>query len=205
MPVSIGRKLQAFKDAEFPDLEFEVSRSRSTESRSASSASPMHAAEGDREARATAGGARRWRSRADRDRRARDPAARAAPRDRPRRLRPLLRPTLDQRARVESDWLAEAQEALDAAIDGDLIAALHAEAEAKLAGVRAEIDRINDQLRASTEVLGIELPDPPEPPEPELPEGGGLPPLVSSAWPWREQCRALIARKRYGNDAAGAP
>ncbi len=90
---------------------------------------------------------------------------------------------------------------LDQAIDADLIAALHAEAEVELGEIRAEIDRINEQLRASTEVLDVELPALPEPPEPEL-SGGGQPPLVSSAWEWADQTRALIARKRYGNGSA---
>ena len=84
------------------------------------------------------------------------------------------------------------------AIDADLIAALHAEAASKLAGVREEVERINDQLRASTELLGVELPALPEPPEPELEEEGRLPPLISTAMSWVELTRALIGRKRYG-------
>jgi hypothetical protein len=31
-----------------------------------------------------------------------------------------------------------------------------------------------------------------------------LPPLISSAWDWVEQTRALIGRKRYGNGGSGA-
>jgi hypothetical protein len=125
---------------------------------------------------------------------------------RPAELRRIIRDAfdryydheLDTRAEeVAEAWVAEAQAELDAAIDADLIAALHAEAEAKLAGIREEVDRINDQLRASTEDLGVTLPALPMPPEPDLEEGGGLPPLISSAWPWLEQTRALIARKRF--------
>jgi hypothetical protein len=99
------------------------------------------------------------------------------------------------RARIE----AEAREARAPLAD-----LLHAEAESKLAGIREEIDRINEQLRASTEGLGVELPDLPEPPEPELDEGGRLLPLISTAMSWVDQTRALIARKRYGN-GEGAP
>ena len=77
--------------------------------------------------------------------------------------------SLDRRAReIRDDWLGEAQAVLDQAIDADLIAALHAEAEGRLGEIRAEIDRINDQLRTSTEVLDVELPPLPEPPDPEL-------------------------------------
>ncbi len=92
----------------------------------------------------------------------------------------------------------EAQAAIDDQIDHDLIEQLHAEAETKLESIREEVEALNEQIRASTDSLGITLPDLPDPPEPALPYGGGLPPLVSSRWPWVEQCRALKARKDYG-------
>jgi hypothetical protein len=84
----------------------------------------------------------------------------------------------------------------------NLIAALYAEAEVRLETVLVEIDRINDQIRASVEALdGVDLPPLPMAPTAELPKGG-LPPLISSAWTWLEQTRALIARKKYGNGGA---
>ena len=49
--------------------------------------------------------------------------------------------------------MTEAQAALDAAVDEDLIARLHAEAEARLGGIREEIERINDQIRTSDAML----------------------------------------------------
>ena len=67
---------------------------------------------------------------------------------------------------------SEAQAVLDDAIDADLIASLHADAEAKLATIREEIERINAQIRASTADLDVELPQIPDLPEPELPGGG---------------------------------
>jgi DNA repair exonuclease SbcCD ATPase subunit len=113
--------------------------------------------------------------------------------------------SLDERAEeIAEAWQAEAQEALDEAIDEDLIAALHAEAKEKLADIREEVDKINEQLRASTEGLGVELPPLPDPPEPELDEEGRLPPLISTSMPWAEQTRALIARKRYGAGGGGS-
>jgi hypothetical protein len=69
-------------------------------------------------------------------------------------------------------------------------------------GIRAEIDRINDQLRTTTEVLDVALAPLPEPPEAEL-SGGPLPPLISSTWEWVEQTKALKARKQYGTNGAG--
>jgi hypothetical protein len=104
-------------------------------------------------------------------------------------------------ARLE--WEAEAQDALDGEVDNDLLRRLHDEAEAKLEGVRAEVDRINEQLRSATDVVGIDLPAPPDPPEPELPEGVKGLPLLSTAWPWVEQTKALKRRKSYGNGAEG--
>ena len=68
---------------------------------------------------------------------------------------------------------------LDRAIDEDLIARLHADAEERIGTIREEIERINEQLRASTDVLNVDLPPLPDPPAAHLP-GGGLPPLISS-------------------------
>jgi hypothetical protein len=84
-------------------------------------------------------------------------------------------------------------------IDDALIERLHADAEARIATVQAEIDRINDQIRTATEDLHVDLPPPPDPPEAEL-DGGGLPPLISTSMPWAEQTARLIARKRYARD-----
>jgi hypothetical protein len=90
MPVSIARKLQAFKTLQFPDLEFQVRRVALTPDQAREYGPAIHSVEGDRAARGpvAAGHA----GRADRDRRARVPAARAAAPDRSRRPRPVLRP-----------------------------------------------------------------------------------------------------------------
>ena len=71
----------------------------------------------------------------------------------------------------------------------------------KLARIREEIDRINAQIRSSTEDFDVDLPQIPDLPETVLP-GGGLRPLISTAWSWAENTRELIP-KRYAN-AGGA-
>jgi hypothetical protein len=204
MAVSIGRKLQAFRDLLFPGLTFEVIPIALTE-------------EQVRELDLPSTPLKETERRADRWREAHGGLEQteidALATLRPDVLRKIVVDafdryfdhSLDQRARkIRDDWLSEAQAVLGQAIDADLIAAVHAEAEDRLSEIRADIDRINDQLRTSTEVLDdVALPALPEPPEAELPELG-LPPLVSSAWGWAEQTRALIARKRYGN-GEGAP
>jgi hypothetical protein len=197
MAVSIGRKLQAFHDLLFPTLEFEVIPIALTEDQVRDldlPSTPLKQTE----------------KRADRWREAHGGLEQtevdALATLRPDALRRIVREafaryydyTLAGRTtEIRDAWLAEAQAVLDATIDEELIAQLHAEAEAKLGEIQAQIDRINEQIRSSTEVLGVELPELPELPEADLP-GEGLPCLISSAWEWVEQTRALIARKRYG-------
>jgi hypothetical protein len=224
MAVSIGRKLQAFRDLLYPDLEFQVIPIALTEEQVREfdlPSTPLKETERRADAWRLAHGGRLVQGTIDAKGKLSPDAVvedgleqteiDALATLQPDRLHKIVREafdryhdhTLEDRAlEIENEWLAEAQAALEDEIDADLIAALYAEAEGKLAGVREEIERINEQLRASTENMGVELPPPPEPPEPQLNEGGALPPLISSAWPWVEQTRALIARKRYGNGAA---
>ena len=202
MAVSIGRKLQAFKDLLYPDLIFEVIPIALTEDQVRDLDLPSTPLK-ETERRAD-----RWREEHGGLEQTEIDALATL---RPDVLRKIVVDafdryfdhSLDRRAREIRDiWLDEAQAVLDQAIDADLIAALHAEAEGRLGEIRAEIDRINDQLRTSTEVLDVALPPLPEPPAAGL-SGGPLPPLISSAWGWVEQTKALKARKQYGNNGAG--
>jgi hypothetical protein len=172
MAVSIGRKLQAFRDLLYPGLEFEVIPLALTEDQVRALDLPSTPLK-ETEKRAD-----RWReAHGGLEQTEIDALATL----RPDVLRQIVRDAfelyydwdLDDRAEEIADlWKAQAQEALDAALDGDLIAQLHAAAETKLAGVREQIEEINDRLRASTEHLGVTLPPLPDPPEPNLPRGG---------------------------------
>ncbi len=87
-------------------------------------------------------------------------------------------------------------------VDADLLAQLRNQAVDKIAGIQAEIDAINETLRAESSTLGIALPTPIAP-GPDLPDWHKGKPLVSSRWSWDDQTRALIARKRLSS--GGAP
>jgi hypothetical protein len=170
MAVSIGRKLQAFRDQLFPDLSFEVIPLALTADQVRELDLPSTPL------KPTEKRADRWREEHGGLEQTEIDALATL---RPDVLRKIVRDAFDQyfdhtladRAEeIRADWLIEAQAALDATIDEDLIAALHAEAESRLDEIRAEIERINDQIRASTDAIDVDLPPLPDLPEPELPE-----------------------------------
>jgi hypothetical protein len=197
MAVSIARKLQGFRDLHFPGLGFEVHAIALNEDQVRELRLPSTPLK-ETERRAD-----RWRLEFGLEQTEIDALATLRP-DALRRIvqqaiAPFYDSTLDRRTReARLAFVDAAQSALDARVDSDLIEALHAEAEAKLATIRAEIDAINDQLRSATDTLGIHL-TPPEPPEPELPDRVKGKPIIDSAWSWVEQTRALKRRKSYGN------
>ena len=201
MAVSIGRKLQAFRDLHFPDLEFELYPVALTEDQVSAFDLPSTPLK-ETERRAD-----RWReAHGGLGQTEIDALATLKPHVLIEIVHDAITPfydsTLASRTwEAKDEWEDYAQAALDQQIDGDLLASLRAQAIEKLAGIQAEIDAINETLRAATSTLGIELPAPFEP-EPELPDLDQGKPLVSSRWPWREQTRALIARKRLSNGAA---
>jgi hypothetical protein len=201
MAVSIGRKLQAFRDLQFPDLEFDLYPVALTEEQVREfdlPSTPLKETERRADGwRAAHGGLEQTEI---------DALATLKPhlltkivRD---AIRPFYDPTLNSRTwGAKAEWEEDAQAHLDQLIDTDLLAQLRDQALDKLAGIQAEIDAINETLRAETSTLGIHLPVP-IPPEPELPDRDQGKPLVSSRWPWHEQTRALIARKRLSNGGA---
>ena len=196
MAVSISRKLMALRDLEFPDLDFEVIPIALTEEQVRALDLPSSPLK-ETEKRAD-----RWRlAHGGLEQTEIDALAQL----RAEVLRAIVVDAFDQyydhtlaRRALETrdDWLDEAQAALDAAVDTDLIERLHAEAESRLAEILPEVERINEQLRSAASDLDVSLPPLPDLPEPV--DGGGLPPLVSSVWSYVQQTRALIARKRYG-------
>ena len=171
MAVSIGRKLQAFRDLHFPDLEFELHGSRADRGPGARVRSAVRLRSRRPSAGPMAGAPLTvaW----SRPRSTRSPHCKPAraDRDRARRDRAVLRldawPAGPGRRRTIGN--SAAQEALDQLIDTDLLSQLRDQAVDKLAGIQAEIDSINETLRAETSTLGIELPAPIAP-EPELPD-----------------------------------
>jgi hypothetical protein len=116
-------------------------------------------------------------------------------------LDPFFDSTLDRRVmEARSAWLAAAQAAIDAQLDAGHLERIRAEAAERLAAIRAELDALNDAMRI--DAGDFDLPEPVVP-EAEM-DGRMYPlPLLDSEWPFAEQCRRLIASKTY-RDQGGA-
>ena len=193
MPISIGRKLQAFQTLEFPGLDFEVHRVALTPDQAREYGLPSTPLK-DTEQRAD-----RWRKAMGVDQTEIDALASL----RPELLRQIARQavapffdkTLDQRvfaARIE--WLDDAQAVIDESLGDEELERLREQAAVKLADMRQQIDELNDALR-----IDVTYDDLPEFDIP-VPETNGAihgKPLVDSRWSFREQCQALIAAKTY--------
>jgi hypothetical protein len=117
-------------------------------------------------------------------------------------IAPFFNSTLASRfEQARLDWKDEAQEIIDGGLDGDR-EQIMAVARGKLSQVRALIDEVNESLQTSAGPG--DLPEF-EPPEPDMPAGDALPSglgttLVSSAWDFPDQCRALKDSKAYGGE-----
>jgi hypothetical protein len=201
MAVSIGRKLQAFRDLHFRDLEFELRPVALTEEQVREfdlPSTPLKETERRADGwRAAHGGLEQTEI---------DALATLKPHVLTEIVRDAITPfydsTLASRTwEAKDEWEDYAQATLDQLINTDLLSQLREQALDKLAGIQAEIASINETLRATTSTLGIELPMPIAP-DPELPDRDIGKPLVSSAWSWADQTRALIARKRLANRRA---
>jgi hypothetical protein len=194
MPVSIGRKLQAFKEGGwFGDLDFEVYPVALTPDQVrlyGLPSTPLKATEkrGDN-----------WRRVMEVEQTEIDALASL----RPDLLREIAQNALDvffdsslagRVARARREWVEEAQAAVDAAMDSEQLDRLRADAAVKLAAMRSEIDAINDALRVDTAdflLPGMAVPDA------VLNGRTNGKPLVDSRWTFVDQCRRLIDHKQY--------
>jgi hypothetical protein len=198
MAVSIGRKLQAFRDLLYPKLEFSLYAVALTQ-------------EQVREFDLPSTPLKETEKRADRWREAHGGLEQTEI-DALATLRPdLLRKIINEAiapfydntlagrvSDAKSQWLAEAREALAEQLDTEDMLALRAQAERQIEGIRAQLRQIETAAEMATEDMEIELPEP-EIPEAEIDAELQPQPLVSSDWSWVDQTRALITRKRYGN------
>ena len=208
MPVSIGRKLQGFKSLLFPALEFEVVPAALNLEQVRDLALPSTPLK-DTEKRAD-----KWREAFGHEQTEIDALATLQPRVLQgiveRALAPYYDRTLDQRiAEAREAWKRRAQRAVEKRVSGLELARLEEAAGAIQASLKAEIDaatgEADEQLSAINEQLqgmvrGVRLPAPTLP-EVELEERAWQATLVSSAWSWADQTRALKARKSYGSEA----
>jgi hypothetical protein len=196
MPVSIARKLQAFKDLFFHNLQFEVvpvALAPEQVQEEELLSTPLK----ETEKRAS-----RWKEAFGIEQTEVDaltiPSKRAVLQRIIRQaFRPYIDSTLARRvAEAKSDWDAEAQEAVNDQIDGEHLDRIRDEATAKLDELREEIDRINEQLNiAAGEHFTLPVIDVPEP---EVDLDPSRQALVRFDDDWISASRALIERKSYG-------
>ena len=195
MPISIGRKLQAFKDLLFPKLKFEVvpvALLPEQVHELGLPSTPLKAGEKR---------ADKWTEAFGIEQTEIDALMVLRP-DTLREMveaafEPYFDATLERRVEAaESEWLDEAQAAIDAQLNPEIMAAVRAQAETKLSELRSVIDDLNEQLNIATD--DFTLPEI-EVPEPEIDEASERLALVSFDDDFVTATRALIERKRYGN------
>ena len=195
MPVSIGRKLQAFRDLLFPKLRFEVVPVALSVDQVRELGLPSTPLK-ETERRAD-----RWRGAFNVEQTEIDALATL----RPDVLREILERAFDPyfdrtlQGRVtlaEDEWNRRAEEALREQIDQENLEALRAEAADRLAELDSAIADINERLQLAA-ADRFDLPEI-EVPEPEVNEDAGRQALVSFDDDWVAATRALIARKQYG-------
>jgi hypothetical protein len=195
MPISIARKLQAFKVALFPGLEFQVRRAALTPHQAVElglPSTPLKPVEKEKRAD-------RWRAAMGIEQTEIDALVM-----RPDLLQQIARDalgaffdaTLSSRvASYRREWEATARDTIGGYIT-DRHDQILREAERQLESMREQIDALNDQLRI--DVDEDDLP-PIDLPQADVPDVGGVPPLIDSGWDFADQCEALIGAKAYLN------
>jgi hypothetical protein len=200
MPISISRKLQALKDLEFPDLEFQVRRVALTPDQVRAHGLPSSPLK-DTERRADA-----WVREMGVAQTEVDALAELQP-DLLRRmardaLRPFFDTTLAERvSAARHAWVEQAQTVVDTNIDGERLERIRAAAAEKLGAMRADIDALNAALHVDAD--DFDLPDIviPEPEVGDLEANGE--PLIDSGWSYSQAARRLIASKAYRLEGEG--
>jgi len=193
MPLSVSRKLQAFKTLYRDMPEFEVYRVALTPSQVQEHGLPSTPLK-ESEARGD-----KWREAFGISQTEIDSLASLRP-DLLRRiardaLDPFFDHTLDQRVfEAQGRWMDTALAIVNSELDGERLGQIRRQAEEQLAGMRAQIQELNDQLRIDIDDFNLPSFEIPEP----QPNGHRPPaPLLDSRWPFAEQCRRLIDSKQY--------
>ena len=194
MSVSIGRKLQAFRDLLFPRFTFELVPVALTVEQVSDLGLPSTPLK-ETEKRAD-----RWRDAFGVEQTEIDALATLRP-DTLREIveqafEPYFDDTLDDRVEeARSDWEEEAQQAIDSQIDAESLAVLREEAAERLTELQSAIDDINERLRLSADRFTLPVI---EVPEPEIEAEDDRHALVAFGDDWVEATRSLIERKSYG-------
>jgi hypothetical protein len=196
MPISVGRKLQAFKAQLFPALDFEVRPVALTPDQVREydlPSAPMK----DTEKRAD-----RWQAAMGVQQTEIDSLVTLRPGVLTQITNEVITPfydrTLDRRVReAREGWIVEANEIIDAGLDDEERERIRGEAAVRLEELAEEINELKERL--SVDPGTIDLPPIPGIPEAEIGGVASNPPLIDSRWDFAEQCRALIDSKAYRN------
>jgi hypothetical protein len=198
MPVSIARKLQAFREGWFADLRFLVLRAALTPDQVREYGLPSTPL------KETEWRADRWRAAMGVEQTEIDALASLRPQLLRQIAREVLDPfydrTLDQRvAEAYRQWQSEAQAVLDGSLDPARLEQIRTGAAQRLSELREQIDAINDALRIDVDDLDL-----PSIVVPEADMDGRVHPLplLDSSWSFAEQCRRLIESKAYRNGSS---
>jgi len=192
MPISIARKLQAFKTL-LPDMpEFEVRRVALSVDHVREYNLPTTPLK-DTEKRAD-----RWRELMGVEQTEIDALGARRPEILEGIAREAIEPffdrTLERRVReAEQDWFGRALQVINRELDGDRLSAVRDQAVARLADMQQQITDLNEQLRIDVNDFDL----PPIVIPTARTAGWPADPLVDSRWPFAEQCRRLIASKSY--------
>jgi hypothetical protein len=199
MPISIARKLQAFRDLLFPKLRFEVVPVALTVDQIRELGLPSTPLK-ETEKRAD-----RWREAFSVEQTEIDALATLRPdvlrQILERAFDPYFDRTLARRVTAAKDeWCEQAEEDLREQIDQERLEELRTEATSRLAELDVAIRNINERLH----LLADEFTLPPiEVPQPAIDEEAERQALVSLDDDWVTATKALIAHKQYGRKANG--
>jgi hypothetical protein len=196
MPISVGRKLQAFKAQLFPALAFEVRPVALTPDQVREYDLPSAPLK-DTEKRAD-----RWQAAKGVAQTEIDSLVTLRPGVLTQIASDVITPfydrTLDRRVRQARDaWIGEANEIIEAGLDDQERERIRAEAAVRLDELAEEINELKQRL--SVDPGTIDLPPVPVIPEAEIRGVASTHPLIDSRWSFAEQCRALIDSKAYRN------
>ena len=197
MPISLFRKLQAFKAMMFENIQFQMHRVALTPDQVREYGLPSTPSKGtEKRANDWVQSMRVEQTEIDalaglRPELLTDLATAA--------IAPFYDDTLSHRVWLAmQDWRDDAQRAIEAQA-GDHLESLHAIAGPRLDEKRQEIQQILDDIRVDADMF--ELPPVPTMPDPVV-DGPSTPPLCDSEWDFTYQCQRLIASKNYDNEAA---
>ena len=193
MPISVARKLQAFRALKFNDLDFEVRRVALTPQQVREHGLPSTPL------KQTEKRADKWVERMGVAQTEIDALAALQPELLREIVYDAIAPfydyTLASRVtEAHRDWQQEAQARLDEQLDQHELHRIRTAAEEKLSDLQEQVEEINDSLRIDPS--GIDLP-PIVIPDPEFSTQPADEALINSDWSFGEQTRRLIAEKAY--------